>query len=212
MTTNNTARINRVLALAETLPGYSGITTANEYAEPGYDAPDSGVIAFANWNPDSFATTATKEQRTMRRLGDILEKLGVECEWSDQWSTCDCCGKAVRTSPDSYGWKRSFWLDDCEIVCMQCVLDDPAAYLDAAENNPEFAVTFDLDLAEYGYNLLEGNFQRGLHHGQAASPHVIAKELRELDVTRFLFVLDDTGQFDETFSVWVHDERSVYQA
>jgi hypothetical protein len=144
----NIARINRVLAIAGTMHGYNGITTAAEYAEPGYDTPDCGVIAFANWNPQSFATTATKEQRTMARINNVLEKLGVECEWSDEWTTCDCCYRAVRTNPDSYRWKRSFWLSGCTVICHECIKENPTDYLQAAENNPDFAVTIDIDFTE----------------------------------------------------------------
>jgi hypothetical protein len=53
---------------------------------------------------------------------------------------------------------------------------------------------------------LEGNFQRNLHPGQAADPHVMAKKLRALDIERYIFVLDDVGQFDHSFSVWVHED------
>jgi hypothetical protein len=74
-------------------------------------------------------------------------------------------------------------------------------------------VTIDIDLTEQEYHLLEGNFQRGLHHGQAASPHIMTKKLRELGVERYVFRLDDVGQFDASFSVWVHeDDWALMQA
>src|SRR5262245_37954667 len=77
---------------------------ASGYAEPGYHDPDNGVL-FANWNVFP------------RGFDRVLEQAGYAVEWSDEWSTCEDCGKAVRTSPNSYGWQRSYELiDDCSIV------------------------------------------------------------------------------------------------
>ncbi|GAG52478.1 unnamed protein product, partial [marine sediment metagenome] len=72
------------------------------YAEPGYSDPDSNVIAFGNWNAiteydgDKFQTI----DDAPARVASLLEKAGVELEWSDEWEFCGECGKAVRTKPD----------------------------------------------------------------------------------------------------------------
>jgi hypothetical protein len=77
---------------------------ANGYAEPGYTDPEKGIV-FANWN------------YFPRELPDILERGGYEIEWSDEWATCGDCGRAVRTSPNSYGWEAYFViLNECELV------------------------------------------------------------------------------------------------
>src|SRR5678816_1797897 len=119
------AALNRIFE-----DGTADIMFAKEYAEPGYTNPEKGIL-FADWNDrttyrvdartfysrysaEQFVKThevadpAIVEQRddTMKRLSDLAEKAGYAVEWSDEWSTCDDCGKAVRTSPDSYGWKR----------------------------------------------------------------------------------------------------------
>lgn len=83
---------------------------ASEYAEPGYEQPKKGIL-FANWN------------RLPRGLDDILEKAGYAIEWSDEWFTCDC-GKAVRTSADSYCWTPSYKeTKHGEILCKDCAED-----------------------------------------------------------------------------------------
>src|SRR4029434_770624 len=78
---------------------------ASGYAEPGYDAPEKGVV-LANWNT------------LPRDLDRILERAGYAIEWSDEWSECENCNRIVRTSPDSYGWRQSFVIyKDFEPVC-----------------------------------------------------------------------------------------------
>lgn len=82
---------------------------APDYAEPGYDSPDKAVL-FANWNC------------LPRNLDTILERLGYAVEWSDEWMTCEDCGRAVRTSPDGYDWTPFYKIEnDCEVLCLDCL-------------------------------------------------------------------------------------------
>jgi len=54
------------------------------------------------------------------RLGKVLEKLGVECEWSDEWDTCCECGRLLRTNPDCYSWKPFYADTNNGRVCFDC--------------------------------------------------------------------------------------------
>jgi hypothetical protein len=185
------------------------------YCEPGYTDPDCGIIAFGNWNSrdkcdwSSGKRVVLEEDNTMPRIAEVLEKAGIEIEWEDEWETCSQCGKAFRTSPDSYGWQQHFWFceDACEYVCADCVNEDPSDYLEYLEGNDRHCMTFDVDLDEHGYVELQSGFEHGLHHGQAADPQKIAAALRSAGSERFIFVLDSTGQFDVHFSVWVHKDE-----
>jgi len=178
------------------------------YAEPGYSDPESGVIAFGNWNPDSWDRPIPKEHQVMPRMSEILEKLGAAIEWSDEWKTCYACEKAVRTSPDSYSWRRSYWQEeDGTILCEECVQENPEGMLESLEGNDNSCLTFNLDLGANGYRLLESDFENGVYGGQSADPREIGKSLRKLGVYRYLFVLDSSGQFDIDFSVWVHEDE-----
>src|SRR5947209_8288213 len=86
---------------------------AHAYAEPGYDDPEGGVI-FANWND-----VPAKAQRA-------LEHFGCALEWSDEWSTCSECGRAVRTQPDCWPWHPSYVIfGGCELLCRECAITDP---------------------------------------------------------------------------------------
>lgn len=166
------------------------------YAEPGYKDPESGLIALANWN-------------NFEREGMLLEKLGVETEWEDEWTYCHNCEKLVRTQPDSYCWRPYYYMFDYgDILCGDCILEDPEEYLTRLEGDPRKAITFDgIDLEEYGYKLLYENLENGFHGGQDDDPNVIAESLAKAGVDRFVFTIDYTGQFDIQFSVYVHESQ-----
>ena len=85
-----------------------------DYAEPGYSLSEGQEgILLANWN------------EVPNRIQEGLEP-HAELVWSDEWAACCECGRAVRTSPDSYQWTPSFTLhNDCEILCLDCQADLP---------------------------------------------------------------------------------------
>lgn len=81
---------------------------ADGYAGTGYTQPKHGVL-MANWNC------------LPRGLDTILERAGYGVEWSDEWTTCEDCNKALRTSPDSHDWRPSYAdTSDGAIVCEAC--------------------------------------------------------------------------------------------
>lgn len=214
--------------------GSTDLMFAEAYAEPGYTNPEKGIL-FADWNDQTtyrvdgrtFSTRYSAEQfvkthqvadpaivehrdDTMRRIGDIAEKKGYAIEWSDEWAQCDTCSKAVRTSPDGYGWQRSYFENEDGLQCIACVREDADVYLDWLRGQSGRAESMNLDLTQYGYVKAEGDFENGWHYGQNDSPEVIAKDLRARGITSFIFKLDSVGQFDVRFSVWVHeDEQSL---
>lgn len=188
------------------------------YAEPGYTDPKGGVIATGNWNniskyetclcesaPQSYGKLVVEDD-TLCVLGKKLEKLGVELEWSDEWMACDECRKLVRTVANSYGWTRSYWESDYGVTCADCVRKDPGDYLAWLEENDSACMTFEIDLGAHGYQQIPKRFENGLYGGQSADPKKIGKLLRDRNIHRYLFVVDEVGQFDMRFSVWVHDD------
>jgi hypothetical protein len=162
---------------------------APAYAEPGYTQPKRGGIYFANWNDiDIYEDGKRRLDGTMSWLAERLERYGAAIEWSDEWRRCALCGKAVRTSPDSYSWQPSYFMDDDEgEICLECVTEDPAPYMEALEGQTGRAWTLDIDPAEHGYRLLEGEFEAGLHPGQDDKPEEIAARLQAQGIERFLF-------------------------
>lgn len=142
------------------------------------------------------------------RVASLLEKLGVELDWSDEWCLCDECHKAVRTQANSYRWRPSYADDGSgNVCCHECIQADPSDYLQSLEGDSNRCVTIDIDLEAAGYKLLADDFENGLYGGQSDRPELIADALREQGVERFIFNLDSTGQFDMSFSVYVHESE-----
>lgn len=184
------------------------------YVEPGYSS-ESGIVALANWNEvdtyDSLLKIRVPVSNLPERVGDLFEKMGVECEWSDEWTNCENCDRLVRTSGDSYSWQPSFYiLNDCEVMCFQCIMEDPTDYLNELEGDPHKCVTFDdLDLTKYGYHKLnQDSYETGWHPGQNDSPKTITKEMVARGINKFLFRLDENSQFYSRWSVYVHEDEA----
>jgi len=187
------------------------IQWAPGYAEPGYDCGKDGIY-FANWNPREFARDGQPCAHTMEsRIGEVLEHaercdwFDGSLEWSDEWATCDDCGRAVRTQPDCYAWTQAYRLiDDCSIVCEECLLEDVDAYEAELINNPDTADTFGVNWEARGWRRL-AECETGCHPGQDDSPQDVYARLAPLgDV---LFSIDASGQFDVRWSAWVRAEE-----
>jgi hypothetical protein len=181
------------------------------YAEPGYDDPKGGFVALGNWNDithwDEASRSFVTDDDTPGALGKALEMLGVELEWEDEWVACDTCGKLFRTNPNCHGWQQSGTIDDGGCCCADCL--DPVAHLEALEGQDSRCNTIaSIDPAQHGYIRLDIDFENGLYGGQAASPQLIGSILHSVRVKRYLFNLDATGQFDITFSVYLHKSES----
>ena len=184
----------------------------NGYGEPGYSDPDCGLIATGNWNDVTVYDKQTQSRKVVsdlpQRISDLFEKIGIPCEWLDEWSECGNCGKLIRTEADSYCWLPSYKLYDGDISCEECLKADPESYLSSLEDNPDDANTFSsIDPADYDYVKLDEDFETGWFPGQTDSPHKVAKELRDKGVSRYLFNIDNTGQFDTHWSCFIHADE-----
>jgi hypothetical protein len=186
------------------------IQWAEGYAD-GREAPKG--IAYGNWNDDDSYDRVKRERvkspgKIMSRLCNILERMGVQIEWSDTVSTCDSCGLLIETHPNSYGWRPRYVETDDGLTCAKCLEGDEENYLETLEGDARRSCIETIDPSEHGYVKIAEDLQRGFHSGQDADPRVIAKALRAKGVSRFLFQVDDVGQFDATFSVYVHTEEA----
>jgi len=182
-----------------------GVSLHDGYAEPGYDGT---LVATGNWNTNSDIKTGTRmvSDDTMPRLARVLEKIGFEIEWHDEWASCDDCGKLVRTQPNSYCWTPSYHMGNCEIVCLNCL--DPAEHLASLEGESRKANTIDsIDPADHGYKRLPEDYETGFHRGQDSDPRLVAKALEKQGIGRYLFNIDSQGQFDTRWSCYVHEEE-----
>jgi len=182
------------------------IDVAHGYNEPGYGDPDSGVVVFGDWNPScGFDKPQAEQDRDlMVRLARVLEALGADTQWSDEWTTCGQCHRAIRTSPDSYSWVPSFRLTDGEVECAECLLSDPADYVESyLLNDVDSADTFGVDLSALGFTQAEAG-ENGWHPGQNDTPEQMVEALA--DGLDYVFQIDGTGQFDVQFSIWTRPD------
>lgn len=160
------------------------------YAEPGYTDPEHGIL-LANWNVFP------------RGIDTVLERAGYAIEWSDEWSTCADCNKAVRTSANSYSWQASYQLvNDCEVVCNNCL--DWSEHIETYEDDPDRAVPSDVDPAEFGYVRVSEprEYENGFHHGQNDRPADILKALQAKGIDHVVFRIARVQQFDVAFETW----------
>ena len=102
------------------------MTYAPGYAEPYRDDPIPKAVLLANWNnlPENFDRT--------------LEKAGYAVEWSDEWTTCEDCQRAIRTEPDSHWYKPHYQIIEedrsAAVLCLDCLQDYAGT---AADHEPE---------------------------------------------------------------------------
>lgn len=165
--------------------------------EPGYD--DKPVL-LANWN------------HVPPHVFDKLESLGYSCEWSDEWATCSDCGKAVRTSPNSYDWTSAYVIQDGDLLCLECV--DAQAFYESIENRPRAGAsnefTYRHNPEDHGYVKVNEDHYISGWHGRVDDPKKILSDLLSDDPTgRYIFALDYTSQFEIGFSVYRKRESWV---
>ena len=197
-----TKDISRLIEVAEKLSSnHRQVTFAPEYAEPGYST-DKGIL-FANWNPScGFNVQKAQQKRDpIVRLGRIAEKMGFKCEWEYEWTTCQECGKAVRTSPDCYGWTSHYRIvNECELICLDCL--DWAEYLESIEGNPSHACPPEIDPEQYGYVKYNGDFETGFHPGQTDDPKKVLATMTAHGLKSIVFRIAGKGQFDVTWQAY----------
>jgi hypothetical protein len=174
-------------------------TSAPDYAEPGYLAPEKGII-IGNWNPACGFNVdkATQGRDPVSKLARVLEAQGCELEWSDEWDTCCDCGKAVRTSGDCYQWTPYFRIvNECERVCLDCL--DPEEYLASIEDDTASACPPQIDPEKFGYIKYNGDFETGFHPGQTDDPKTVLKKMHDAGMTGIVFKIAEQSQF---YTVW----------
>ena len=201
--------VHTLLGIADRL-GFD-VSWAEGYAEPGYTDSDVGVV-FANWNNVTRYDRDTGERTTVdatpERMLRMFEAAGAEVEWSDEWSTCCDCGKAVRTSPDSYCWTQSFSiLNDCELVCSDCIQADPQSLIDELSDNPHSADTMGIVSGLDGWHEVSADNETGFHPGQDDKPADVLKALHAHGLSGIVFSVDSVGQFDAHWSAWAHEDN-----
>ena len=188
----------------------------DEMGEPGY--PQGEFVVTGNWNPKRFPRDEepplTFRESIMTLLFDTFESWGIECHWCDEWSQCCDCGKLYRTEPDSYSWKPSMQVIECDYVCHECIKADEGlleTVLEEAVNNHRFAFTYlePSDMIGMGFEEVGSRFQNGWHDGMTDDPEKILKTLLDQNKdAEVVFLLDRNSQFHIEFSAWIRNNNN----
>lgn len=196
-------RVNAVMAALGSKTDYDVIHDIYlGTVEPGYGGDDT-VLVSGNWNSKRrYNESPTWASEHPVRLGNALESVGAELVWMDEWAQCAECYRVVRTEPDSYIWKPSYiWVDDCGIVCAECVRKDVESVLGEFINNPNNAFPFDVSFSELGFEPWEPHnhhvYETGFHSGQDDKPQNVLDDIHHLfPNAEVVFSIDHVGQFD----------------
>ena len=181
-----------------------------EYAD-GRSSP-KGIVA-ANWNNldryDQVMRSRITTSNIPKRMCKVFERMGVEIEWNDMVSECCDCMKCIQTQPDGYCWTPQYIENEDGYLCAECAKDEAEELLELEYEGQCKAWTLDnINPLEYGYVKLDNKqYETGLHQGQNDNPKEVAKALHAHGITRFIFVLDDQGQFDCKWSVLVKEDE-----
>lgn len=197
---------------------------ASEYAEPGYGKPEHGIL-FGDWNEARFRKPVVdpvtcKGVRPRKytppvhslssRVSELVEATGldIELEWDDEWSMCDECNRAVRTSEDSYFWKPAYAIiGECSLVCHECILEDPEELIQELIGDSDRADTIGIDLTEQGFEQFR-EYVTGWHSHQNDSPAKVMEEILHLyPDAEVVFQIVSTAQFDTRWTAWFRNER-----
>ena len=139
------------------------------------------------------------------QVPDGLIDLEDFTEWgfSDEYDTCSNCGKAVRTSPDSYGWQPDFFnFRDGDMLCRDCIREHAAEeYIEEHINRNKLLNTWIVNPEDHDWTKLDLDYENGLHPGQNDDPRKIIQVLKAEGID--VLFTGSVGQFDVNFSPWV---------
>lgn len=130
-----------------------------DYADGSGSAP-KGLVT-ANWNDitEWHGNERVEVSDIPSRVCSLFERCGLEINWCDEVSMCDGCYKAIQTEPDCFSFRPSFMVGDGEILCQECIADDPEPWLEQCSAEGHHWTLDNIDPAEHGYTLaFEGEY------------------------------------------------------
>lgn len=130
--------------------------------------------------------------------------------FGDEYTFCDECNRPITLVPRHYGDTPQYGVIDDGIYCGECIINDDVlqeGYIESVVNNPnKISVIRGLDLAKHGFKLLKSDLESGFHPGQNDDPNT-EYEIASKKYKDVIFVLEDKGQFDIRWSIWVREEK-----
>jgi len=146
------------------------------------------------------------------RVPEGLLELDDVIDWgfSDEWSTCSNCYKAIFTSPYYPGDKPRYAVLNNEVLCDDCITNEcEQEYIDSVTNDYKKTLNTNIisesKLEELGWIKQEQKYESGMYKGQIDSPKKVWNEFKELGDTLFTY---ESGQFDINFWIWIRKSTS----
>lgn len=132
--------------------------------------------------------------------------------FSDEYSTCDECYSAIRTSPDCYQWQPDYVEQEWRgYICKECVLNDTEEYIEDYIAKPlDKMVPPFFNLEEMKFSRVPVIYENGWHAHMNDVPKDVLKFWRDKlksmgvdkDEVEFVFA-GSVSQFYVDFSLWV---------
>ena len=176
--------------------------------EPGIDNDRQVIVA--NWNK-----VDSDFQAYIENFFDI--------DWEDESDYCSNCYQHIHTMPSYYGDSMRHVNLEEGALCKPCALENPEWIFDEFNFDSAFPPVYPRaipswlksKLEEHGYipfqsvdSLCKDHFESGFHAGQTDTPEKVCKLVTELLGPRdVLFCIDDAGQFDVHFSIYIKKEN-----
>lgn len=145
-----------------------------------------------------------------KEVNELFEKHGINLddviEWgfSDEFAMCDLCENIVHLYPDYIGDPPDYWINKKtgEIICSDCVKDDPESYINYLTNNfrsCNFILPVET-LQKFGFKKYNKCFNTSYDN-----PKEVMKELRK-DYEQVIFNAISEGMFEVDYEAWVKEE------
>jgi hypothetical protein len=184
----------------------------NGYADSGISLPKSGIIATGNWNrvcyKDKLDPSGINRliSDLPERVQTIFEKMGIECEWEDQWSVCITCGKLIYTDSCSSNCDYRF-VDGEGYECLNCIKKDPTDYLSSLEGDSNLSNDFQcIDPGKHGYVKIEEPILTKLNMVNIDSPKHVESKLRKIGLyDGVLFSYNPYSYFTSSLDVYFNE-------
>ena len=166
-------------------------------------------IDFLNIQGDGAFEDMRPQSEPPYTVPNGLHELNDWFDWgfSDEYTTCENCGKSFQYSQGSYiDIPKWALIDGLGIFCHECIRDEfEEEYIESVTNNPEQALKITIideqRLIELGWTEPEPNeeYKNGLHQGMNDKPIDVYNKLKDKYDVIFTFM---PSQFYVAFWAW----------
>ena len=131
-----------------------------------------------------------------------IDKIFNNWSFADEYDICNCCGKAVYAQDPYKSPDRWVDYEGCEILCGDCVRENPDSYIDSLVNNPKSAnhLLKDEQLENLGWELQDTNFANGWY-GRTDKPEDVLQRQNSMGFD-VIFQINYTNPFEVGFTFW----------